>query len=89
MKRLLCTLALWTVLAVGVVLLSGCATTARVVTVPTPLPCPAAAQLPDAPARTLSLDPNQPGEAVQAYAANRARWVGYADVLREKLEACQ
>lgn len=90
MKRYLRMALLWAVLAVGVLFLAGCATApAQVVSVPTPLPCPAAAQLPAEPARTIYLNPENPGQAVQAYAANRTRWIGYAGALREKLEACK
>ena len=75
----------------ALVALAGCATDPAPgpVLVPTPIPCPAAAEVPSEPARTLSLDVNQPGAAVQAYAANRARWIGYGDALRTKLEACK
>lgn len=74
----------------GLVLLTGCATTTPAPTlVPTPIPCPAAQELPAEPSRTLSLDASKPGEAVQAYVANRTRWVGYADALRAKLESCK
>lgn len=81
-------------LAVGLLLLSGCATTTapalpEVVLVPTPLPCPAAQDAPEAPPRTLTLDASKPGETAKAYAANRTRWIGYADALREKLDACK
>lgn len=81
---------LWACMALGVLLLAGCATTApAVVNVPVPVPCPAAEQLPEAPPRSLSLNPAEPGAAVQAYAANRTRWIGYADALRERLESCK
>jgi len=73
----------------ALVALAGCATAPGPVLVPTPIPCPAAAEVPAEPARTLSLDINRPGAAVQAYAANRARWIGYGDALRTKLEACK
>lgn len=71
--------------------LAGCATTGglEAVIVPAPLPCPAALSVPEAPSRTLTLDASKPGEAVQAYAANRTRWIGYADALLEKLSACK
>lgn len=74
-----------------VLALSGCATTGgpSAVLVPAPLPCPAALSVPEAPSRTLTLDASKPGEAVQAYAANRTRWIGYADALVEKLKACK
>lgn len=87
-KRAL-TLCLYLLMFAGLLLLTGCAYAPRQVLVPTPIPCPAAAEVPVEPARTLNLDASKPGEAVQAYAANRARWVGYADALRSRLEACK
>lgn len=85
MKRGLC-LAVFCVLA-----LAGCATTRgpEAALVPAPLPYPAALVVPEAPSRTLSLDAFKPGESVQLYAANRTRWIGYADALLEKLSACK
>ena len=81
--------ALFCVLALAV--LTGCATAPLTgpVLVPTPIPCPAAQDVPAEPTRTLTLDASKPGEAVQAYASNRARWIGYGDALRSKLEACK
>lgn len=87
-KRAL-TLCLYLLMVAGLLLLTGCASAPRQVLVPTPIPCPAAADVPEEPARVLNLDASKPGEAVQAYAANRARWVGYADALRSRLEACK
>lgn len=87
-KRAL-TLCLYALMVAGLLLLTGCASAPRQVLVPTPIPCPAAAEVPDAPDRTLTLDASKPGEAVQAYAANRTRWIGYADALRSRLEACK
>ena len=71
--------------------LGGCATTSGpdAALVPVPLPCPAALDAPEAPPRTLALDASRPGAAVQQYAANRTRWIGYADALSEKLNACK
>lgn len=83
------TLCLYVLMVAGMLLLTACASAPPQVLVPTPIPCPAAADVPDAPARSLNLDASKPGEAVQAYAANRARWIGYADALRSRLEACK
>ena len=83
---------LFWLVTVSLLALAGCASAPQVpatVLVPTPIPCPAAQDVPEAPARTLSLDPAHPGAAVQAFTANRARWIGYADALRTKLEACR
>ena len=75
----------------ALVALTGCATAPAPgpVLVPTPIPCPAAQDVPAEPPRTLTLDASKPGEAVQAYASNRARWIGYGDALRSKLDACK
>jgi hypothetical protein len=75
----------------ALVALTGCATAPvpGPVLVPTPIPCPAAQDVPAEPIRTLTLDASKPGEAVLAYTANRARWIGYGDALRFKLEACK
>lgn len=83
MRALFCTLML--------VALTGCATAPvpSPVLVPTLIPCPAAQDVPAEPTRTLTLDASKPGEAVQAYVANRARWIGYGDALRSKLDACK
>lgn len=81
-----------TLALIGALLLVGCASAPQTtsVLVPTPIPCPAAtAEREDAPARTLTLDPSQPGAAVQAVVANRIRWIGYADALAARLEACK
>lgn len=83
------TMCLYALMVAGLLLLTGCASAPRQVLVPTPIPCPAAAEVPDEPARTLNLDASKPGVAVQAYAANRTRWIGYADALRSRLEACK
>jgi hypothetical protein len=80
------------ILVAGVLLMTGCATapTGQGSTlVPVSQPCSAAHDVPEEPARNLSLDPKQPGLAVQQFAANRARWIGYADALRERLDACK
>lgn len=72
--------------------LTGCALlkqTPQTVLVPTPIPCAAAQEQPDAPARTLTLDAGKPGDAAAAYAANRTRWIGFADALKTKLDACK
>ena len=80
-------------LALGLVLLAGCAATpgaASAVLVPVSVPCISADT--DAlaePARTLTMNVSQPGPAVQLFAANRARWIGYADALKTKLDACK
>lgn len=89
MKRIYM-LALYVQMVAVMLLLTGCATTKREpVLVPTPIPCPAAQELPAEPSRTLDLDASKPGEAAKAYAGNRTRWIGYADALRSKLEACK
>lgn len=82
--------ALWAVMVAGALLLTGCATSQpQVITVPVMRPCPAALFIPAEPAETLSLDANDPGQAVQDFAANRQEWVGHARVLRAKLEGCR
>jgi hypothetical protein len=82
---------LWVAMAYGMLALAGCAAapSAGPVLVPTPIPCPAAQDVLVEPSRNLQLDATKPGEAVQAYAANRARWIGYSDALRSRLEACK
>lgn len=80
MKRTLC--------CIFALLITGCATT-KPATITIPIPCPAASEVPEAPERILKLDETKPGEVVQAYAANRARWIGYADSLRARLDACK
>ena len=93
MKRGALIVCLYAVLALGLVLLAGCATTSRAaspVLMPVSAPCPAAlGEALDAPARTLNLDVSQPGLAVLQFAAIRARWIGYADALKTKLDACK
>lgn len=92
MNRLLLNALLYVVMLVVLLAMTGCATTAatpQTVLVPTPIPCQAAQGLPAPPTRTLDLDASNPGATVQAYAANRARWMGYADALSERLEACK
>jgi uncharacterized lipoprotein YajG len=80
----------WLIMAIGILMLGGCATTAPKTTlVPIPVPCKAAQEIPEEPARNLTLDATKPGEAVKAYTANRSRWIGYADALRIKLEDCK
>lgn len=78
MRRLL---ALLPVLAIA-----ACAT-------PTPpahivLPCPAALDLPPAPARTITTDPAAPGATVRAAIINRADWIAHADELTARLISC-
>lgn len=80
-------------MAFGLLALGGCATAPTspggATLVPVAVPCTAAADVPEAPARTLLLDAAQPGLAVTAYAANRSRWIGYADALSARLGACK
>lgn len=53
-------------------------------------PCPAAVEnVPAEPPRTLELDVKSPGATAQQYAANRTQWVGYADALQTRLNACK
>lgn len=74
---------------------AGCATQAPLqlperVVVHVVQPCPAALEaVPEAPLRTLELDVKSPGAAAQQYAANRTQWVGYADALQTRLNACK
>lgn len=92
MNRLLLNVLLYVVMLAVLLAMTGCATTAtapQTVLVPTPIPCAAAQDVPAPPTRTLDLDATKPGAAVQAYAANRARWMGYADALQSRLEACK
>jgi hypothetical protein len=92
LTRILILMAMYSVMLLGVLWLTGCAGAPRLpeqVLVPTPIPCPAAADVPEAPPRSLHLDATKPGETVKAYAANRARWIGYGDALRTKLESCK
>jgi hypothetical protein len=92
LARVLILVAMYGVMLLGVLWLTGCAGAPRLpeqVLVPTPIPCPAASDVPEAPPRFLTLDATQPGAAVKAYAANRARWIGYGDALRTKLESCK
>lgn len=79
------------IMVLGLLMLSGCSTTKtpEVVYVPTPIKCEAAKSLPEQPSDSLTLDASRPGEAVKAYASNRAEWIGYGKALRNKLEACQ
>lgn len=78
------------VLSCLALLLVGCATApAPTALVPTVIPCRSAQDLPDEPARTLNLDASKPGVAVNEYRANRREWIGYADALRSRLEACK
>ncbi len=84
--------SLYLVMLMGFIVLGGCAsapTTPATVLVPTPIPCAAARELPEQPAESLTLDASRPGEAVQAYAANRAEWIGYGKALRTRIEACK
>lgn len=73
----------------SLVLIAGCSTQPRSVLIPTPAPCRAAQELPEQPDETLTLDATKPGEAVKAYAANRASWIGYGKSLRTRLESCK
>lgn len=90
MKKHLFLLALYAAMVVGILALTGCASTRPapeqvVVTVP----CIDNKTLPAAPPRGLELDASKPGEAVQAVLANRLRWIGYADALKEHVETCK
>lgn len=90
MRKHLFSLLLYVLMVVGIFFLTGCASTRPateqvVVTVP----CIDNKTLPEAPARGLELDPAKPGEAVRAVLANRLRWMGYADALREHVETCK
>jgi len=80
-------------MALVVLALGGCATAptspAGATLLPVAVPCTAATDVPEAPARTLQLDAAQPGLAVKAYAANRSRWIGYADALSARLGSCK
>ncbi len=83
---------LWVLMAVGVLLLTGCAapTPMPTATVPISTPCKAALEaIPDRPAEYLNLDASRPGTALKAVEANRQAWIGYGDALRPKLEACK
>lgn len=79
-----------TVLCIGLLALTGCATQqpAAPVLVPVPTPCDAAKDLPDDPPTTLDLAGMSDGQVVQTYAANRRLWIGTANALRARLEAC-
>ena len=75
--------------------LSGCASSPvapPTVLVPTPMPCPAAAddKRPAAPKNTLSnLDASRPDAVARAYVASRIEWQGYAESLSQLLDACK
>lgn len=72
--------------------LTGCATTPTTVLVPTPVPCPAAAddKRPARPPKTLSnLDAAKPDAVAKAYASSRVQWQGYAEALETLLDACK
>ena len=79
------------VFCIALLFLAGCATQppAAPVLVPTPVPCPAAQDLPEDPPRTLDLTGRSDGQVAQAYAANRRLWIGTATALRARLEACR
>jgi hypothetical protein len=90
-KRGALVVALYAVLAFGLVALAGCATTqgaALVPLVPVSEPCKSAV-VPDEPPRKITLNKSQPGDAVTRYQANHVRWIGYADALKTKLDACK
>lgn len=74
-------------------LLAGCATAPpQTVLVPTPIPCPAAAddKRPARPGATLSnLDAAKPDAVAKAYASARVQWQGYAGALETLLDACK
>lgn len=73
-------------------LLAGCASAPQTVLVPTPIPCPAAAddKRPARPGPTLTnLDASQPDAVAKAYAASRVQWQGYAEALETLLDACK
>lgn len=70
---------------IACVLLSGCATHVETVV----LPCPAAVDLPDAPARTVQTSPDKPGAVVRATIINRAQWIAHADELTARLQKCK
>jgi uncharacterized lipoprotein YajG len=91
MSKFLKFLALYAALVVGILLLAGCASAPATLTAQLPilLPCPSAQSIPDEPPRFLTLDATRPGEAIKAYAANRALWIGYGDALAVQLKACQ
>jgi uncharacterized lipoprotein YajG len=77
---------------VAAALLAGCASAPQTVLVPTPIPCPAAAddKRPARPGPTLSnLDASQPDAVAKAYASSRVQWQGYADALETLLDACK
>lgn len=84
------TFCIYAAMVVGIFFLTGCATTRpapeQVVVVQ---PCLDSKTLPAEPPRGLELDASKPGEAVQAVLANRLRWMGYADALREHVETCK
>lgn len=66
-------------------LLAGCATHVETVV----LPCPAAVDLPAAPARTVQTSPAKPGAVVRATIINRAQWIAHADELTARLQKCK
>lgn len=79
-------LRLTLLLIIAAYVLAGCATSAPQ---PVLLPCPAALNLPDAPARTLSTNPAAPGDTVRAAIINRADWIAHADELTARLNSCK
>lgn len=90
MKKHLFSLLLYVLMVVGIFFLTGCASTPRAPeTVVVVQPCIDNKTLPEPPARGLELDASKPGEAVQAVLANRLRWIGYADALKEHVETCK
>lgn len=91
MKKHLFLCLLYALMVAGILALTGCASAPRTVTETALVvqPCIDNKTLPEPPARGLELDASKPGEAVQAVLANRLRWIGYGDALREQLESCK
>lgn len=71
--------------------LAGCTTAPepRLAAVPVYAPCPSAAEVPEPPPRNLDLRGMPAGDVAKQVIANRAAWMGYADVLFTKLSACK
>lgn len=79
-------LRLTLLIVIAAIVLAGCATPAPA---PVLLPCPAAANLPEAPARTIYTNPAAPGDTVRAAIINRAEWIAHADELTTRLNSCK